>query len=123
MEKKVVLIVEDNPKNRKIMVDLMEVHGYVPIEAENGHLGLQMAQNNAPDLILMDVQLPGMDGYETTKRLKANEQTKKIPVIIVTSFAMKGEERKAKEIGADDYVSKPIDIHQLMAKVKEHLEN
>ena len=121
MEKYRILIIEDNPKNMKIMVDLMQVHGYETITAEDGMIGLETALKEKPDLILMDVQLPGIDGYEVTRRLKGKDATRDIPVIVVTSFAMKGEEARAKEVGAAGYISKPIDIHKLMDTVAEHL--
>ncbi len=116
-----VLIVEDNPNNRMIMRDMMEVQGHRTLEAVDGPAGLDMAVRHRPDLILMDVQLPGMDGYEVTRRLKAQEETKGIPIIAVTSFAMKGEEDRAREAGCDAYLSKPIDIHKLVETVKKFL--
>jgi two-component system cell cycle response regulator DivK len=121
MKKYKILIIEDNPKNMKIMVDLMEVHGYEAATAEDGFTGLETALTEKPDLILMDVQLPGIDGYEVTRRLKGKDATRDIPVIVVTSFAMKGEEARAKEVGAAGYISKPIDIHKLMDAVAEQL--
>ena len=117
-----VLIVEDNPNNRMIMRDMMEVQGHKTLEAVDGPAGLAMALEHRPDLILMDVQLPGMDGYEVTRRLKAQDDTKGIPIIAVTSFAMKGEEDRAREAGCDAYLSKPIDIHKLVETVKGFLK-
>ncbi len=116
-----VLIVEDNPNNRMIMRDMMEVQGHRTLEAVDGPAGLDMAVKHRPDLILMDVQLPGMDGYEVTRRLKAHDDTKGIPIIAVTSFAMKGEEDRARQAGCDAYLSKPIDIHKLVETVKSFL--
>ena len=116
-----VLIVEDNPNNRMIMRDMMEVQGHRTLEAVDGPAGLDMALKHKPDLILMDVQLPGMDGYEVTRRLKAHDDTKAIPIIAVTSFAMKGEEDRAREAGCDAYLSKPIDIHKLVETVQKFL--
>ena len=116
-----VLIVEDNEKNRKVMRDLMRVNGYQPLEAEDGPIGLEMAREHRPDLILMDIQLPTLDGYTVTRQLKADEATKQIPIIAVTSFAMRGEEERAREAGCDAYVSKPIDIHQLVETVQRFL--
>jgi two-component system cell cycle response regulator DivK len=114
-----VLIVEDNPNNRMIMRDMMEVQDYAVLEALDGPSGLAMAVEHLPDLILMDVQLPGMDGYEVTRRLRSQESTKGIPVVAVTSFAMKGEEERAREAGCNAYISKPIDIHKLVETVKK----
>jgi len=116
-----VLIVEDNEKNRKLMRDLMRVHGYQYLEAEDGFTGVEMAREHHPDLILMDIQLPGLDGYAATRQLKEDESTRAIPIIVVTSFAMKGEEEKAREAGCDAYISKPIDIHRLIATVQDFL--
>jgi len=116
-----VLIVEDNANNRMIMRDLMEVQGHRTLEAVDGAEGLAMALEHRPDLILMDVQLPGMDGYEVTRRLKAQDETKHIPIVAVTSYAMKGEEERAREAGCDAYVSKPIDIRKLIETVQRFL--
>ena len=116
-----VLITEDNPKNRKVFKDILHVHGYKSIEAVDGEEGYKMAKENKPDLILMDVQLPGTDGYEITRRLKSEDDTKDIPIIIVTSFAMAGEENEARAAGCNDYISKPINIHQFIETIKKYL--
>ena len=116
-----VLITEDNPKNRKVFRDILRVHGYKSIEAVDGEEGYKMAKEHKPDLILMDVQLPGIDGYEVTRRLKSEDDTKDIPIIIVTSFAMAGEENEAREAGCNDYISKPINIHQFIETIKKYL--
>jgi len=116
-----VLIVEDNPKNRKVFKDLLRIHGYKSLEAVNGEEGYKMAKEHKPDLILMDVQLPGIDGYKVTRRLKSEVDTEDIPIIIVTSFAMEGEENEAREAGCNDYISKPINIHQFVETIKKHL--
>ena len=116
-----VLIVEDNPKNMKLMVDLMGIYGYESVTASDGLMGIEKAIKHRPDLILMDIQLPHMDGYTVIKKLKEIDETKNIPVIVVTSFAMKGEEIRAREMGAEDYLSKPINIHILKEKVNKLL--
>ncbi len=116
-----VLIIEDNPKNRKVFKDILSVHGYQSIEAVDGDEGYKMAKEHKPDLILMDVQLPGVDGYEVTRRLKSEDDTKDIPIIIVTSFAMAGEENEARAAGCNDYISKPINIHQFIETIKKYL--
>ncbi|HOS41469.1 MAG TPA: response regulator [Spirochaetota bacterium] len=115
-----VLIVEDNPKNRKIMADLLRHNGYRFIEAEDGQAGVEKAIAERPDLILMDIQLPRMDGYEATRRLRANDATRGIPIIVITSFAMKDEEARARAAGCDEYMTKPIDIHAFVATVKRY---
>lgn len=116
-----VLIVEDNPINRKIMRDLLRVHQYETMEAVNGVEGVKMAQETLPNLIMMDIQLPELDGYSATRQIKTDKKTQGIPIIAVTSFAMKGEADKAKDAGCDAYITKPIDIHQVIEKVKEFL--
>ncbi len=118
-----VLITEDNPINRKVFKDILHVHGYTSIEAVDGEEGYKMAKELKPDLIVMDVQLPGADGYEITRRLKSEEDTKDIPIIIVTSFAMAGEENEAKAAGCNDYLTKPINIHQFIETIKKYLPN
>ena len=117
-----VLIVEDNPNNRMIMRDMMEVQGHKTLEAVDGSAGLAMALEHRPDLILMDVQLPGMDGYEVTRRLKTQDETKHIPIVAVTSYAMKGEEERAREAGCDAYVTKPFSGTELIAKIEQLLQ-
>ena len=116
-----VLITEDNPKNRKVFKDILSVNGYKSIEAEDGEEGYKMAKEHKPDLIVMDVQLPGANGYEVTRRLKSEDDTKDIPIIIVTSFAMAGEENEARAAGCNDYISKPINIHQFIETIKKYL--
>jgi two-component system cell cycle response regulator DivK len=116
-----VLIVEDNEKNMKVLRDLMQLQGYRTLEARDGISGLEVARSEHPDLILMDVQLPVMDGYEVTRRMKADETTRDIPVVAVTSFAMKGEEERARAAGCDAYLNKPINIHMLVTTVKKYL--
>lgn len=116
-----VLIIEDNPKNRKVFKDILSVNGYKSIEAEDGNEGYKMAKEHNPDLIVMDVQLPGANGYEVTRRLKSDDDTKDIPIIIVTSFAMAGEENEARAAGCNDYITKPINIHQFVETIKKYL--
>ncbi|MFC1538610.1 response regulator [Candidatus Latescibacterota bacterium] len=116
-----VLITEDNPRNMKVFKDILSVNGYNTIEAVDGEEGYEMAKEHNPDLIVMDVQLPGADGYEVTRRLKSEDDTKDIPIIIVTSFAMAGEEKEALAAGCDDYLTKPINIHQFVETIKKYL--
>ncbi|MFC1694348.1 response regulator [Candidatus Latescibacterota bacterium] len=121
MPKYTVLITEDNPKNRKVFKDILSVHGYISIEAVDGEEGYKMAKEHKPDLIVMDVQLPRADGYEVTRRLKSEDDTKDIPIIIVTSFAMAVEENEARAAGCNDYLTKPINIHQFIEMIKKYL--
>jgi two-component system cell cycle response regulator DivK len=116
-----ILMVEDTEDNRQIIRDLVSAVGYELIEAADGAEGLAMAEKEKPDLILMDIQLPIMDGYETTRRIKANPALKHIPVIAVTSYALSGDEAKTRAAGCDAYVAKPFSPRQLLAKINELL--
>jgi two-component system cell cycle response regulator DivK len=116
-----ILVVEDQEDNRQILRDLLGNAGYEMTEAENGQDGVAAATEQRPDLILMDIQLPIMDGYEATRRIKANPALKNIPIIAVTSYALSGDEGKALAAGCDAYVTKPYSPRQLLAKVKEFL--
>lgn len=120
---RLILVVEDEPKNVKLVRDLMEANGYTVIEAYDGKQGVDMAIAEKPDLIFMDVMMPVMDGYEATRLIKANSATKAIPVVALTSHAMKGDREKALESGCDDYMSKPIDIKELLKMVKKYLSD
>ena len=116
-----ILVVEDQKDNRQILRDLLGNAGYDLIEAENGEQALDIIAKQRPDLILMDIQFPVMDGYETTRRIKADPQLKAIPIIVVTSYALEGDEAKARAAGCDAYVSKPFSTRQMLAKVREFL--
>ena len=118
---KVILIVEDEPKNLKLLRDLLRVSGYTTIEATDGEQGVELAKARKPDLILMDIQMPVMDGLEATRILKADATTKNIPVLALTSYAMKGDKEKILEAGCDGYLAKPLDIKELLKKVTEYL--
>ena len=119
--KKRILVVEDQEDNRRILRDLLSGAGFDLIEAENGEEAVASAQASRPDLILMDIQLPLLDGYEATRRIKADPDLKSIPIIVVTSYALSGDEEKARLAGCDAYVAKPFSPRQLLAKVKEYL--
>jgi len=114
-----ILVVEDQEDNRCILRDLLTSVGYEIIEAVTGEDGVRMAETHVPDLILMDIQLPGIDGYEATRRIKANGALRQIPVIAVTSYALSGDDVKAFEAGCDAYVSKPFSPRALLAKIRE----
>ena len=116
-----ILVVEDQEDNRRILRDLLTSKGYEVIEAVDGEEGVTMAGKHIPDLILMDIQLPGLDGYEATRRIKSNTDLAGIPIIAVTSYALSGDETKAKEAGCDDYISKPYSPRVLLSKVHENL--
>jgi two-component system cell cycle response regulator DivK len=116
-----ILVIEDHEDNRRILRDLLTSAGYESIEAVTGEEGVALAEAHRPDLILMDIQLPGLDGYEATRRIKANPALRQIPVIAVTSYALSGDEVKAKEAGCDAYVTKPFSPRALLAKIREYL--
>jgi two-component system cell cycle response regulator DivK len=116
-----ILLVEDNSANMKLSLFLLESADHTVIAATNAETGLALAREKHPDLILMDIQLPGMDGLEATSRLKADEATRKIPVIALTALAMKGDEERIRAAGCDGYIAKPLDYKQFLATVKSHL--
>jgi len=118
---KLILVVEDQEDNRRIMRDLLASAGYEVMEAVTGEEGVAAAETHRPDLILMDIQLPGLDGYEATRQIKANPDLQHIPIIVVTSYALSGDDVKAYEAGCDDYVSKPFSPRELLAKIREYL--
>ena len=116
-----ILVVEDTEDNRQIMRDLFTSVGYEIIEAVDGSAGVETAIREIPDLILMDIQLPVFDGYEATRRIKAHAGTRHIPIIAVTSYALSGDEDKAKAAGCDDYLAKPFSPRQLLAMVRNRI--
>src|SRR3954452_15645088 len=118
---KTILVVEDTEDNRQLLRDLLGGAGYILIEAEDGASGVAMADEHRPDLILMDIQLPVMDGYEATRRIKARPALQHIPIIAVTSYALSGDEAKAREAGCDGYVAKPFSPRQLLATINSFL--
>jgi two-component system cell cycle response regulator DivK len=116
-----ILVVEDHEDNRQILRDLLSSRGYDMVEAEDGEQALAMAEDRRPALILMDVQIPLLDGYEVTRRLKANPALSNIPIIVVTSYALSGDESKARAAGCNAYVSKPYSARKLLAKIQEYV--
>ena len=113
-----ILLVEDNEMNRDMLSRRLQRRGYEVVIAVDGQEGVAMAQAEAPDLILMDMSLPVMDGWEATRRLKAASETMAIPVLALTAHAMSGDREKAMEAGCDDYDAKPIDLPRLLAKIE-----
>jgi two-component system cell cycle response regulator DivK len=118
---KCILVVEDQEDNRQILRDLLGNAGYDLVEAENGEQALAALDKRRPDLILMDIQLPIMDGYEATRRIRANPEMMTIPIIAVTSYALAGDEAKALAVGCNAYVTKPYSPRALLVKVREYL--
>ena len=116
-----ILVVEDEEDNRQILRDLLATFGYEMVEAKDGEQALAAVDQHRPDLILMDIQLPIMDGYEATRRIRANPANKRIPIIAVTSYALSGNESIALAAGCDAYVPKPYSPRELLAKIREFL--
>jgi len=116
-----ILVVEDQEDNRQIIRDMLAATDYEITEAEDGEQALAAVAMERPDLILMDIQLPVMDGYEATRRIKADPALCSIPIIAVTSYALSGEAEKARDAGCDDYVPKPYSPRELLAKIRQHL--
>jgi len=116
-----ILIVEDNEMNRDMLSRRLERKGYEVVMAEDGQKGVDMSKSENPDLILMDLSLPVMDGWEATSTIKADNNTKDIPIIVLTAHAMAGDREKALEAGADEYDTKPIDFKRLLGKIKDYI--
>jgi two-component system, cell cycle response regulator DivK len=117
-----ILVVEDQEDNRQILRDLLGTTEYKMIEAWDGEAAVKVATAERPDLILMDIQLPGIDGYEATRRIKADQNLQSIPIIAVTSYALSGDEEKARAAGCNGYVAKPYSPRKLLEKIREFLE-
>jgi two-component system cell cycle response regulator DivK len=117
-----VLVVEDNEKNMKLFRDVLEATGYAPLEAGSGEEALTLAADHRPTLVLMDIQLPDMDGVEALRRLREDERTRGIPVLALTAQAMQGDRERFLDAGFDGYLSKPVDVPELMATVRRYCE-
>ncbi len=118
-----ILIVEDNPTNMKLASSVLAKTDYKTLEATDAETGIQLAISELPNLILMDMQLPGMDGLTATRLLKGNQNTRKIPIIALTAFAMKGDEEKMLKAGCDGYIAKPIHYRQFLETVDSFLSS
>jgi len=116
-----ILLVEDNEMNRDMLSRRLERKGYAVTIAVDGQQGVEMAASESPALILMDMSLPVLDGWEATRKIKANDATKKIPIIALTAHAMQGDEQKAKEAGCDDFDTKPVELARLLEKIQAQL--
>jgi two-component system cell cycle response regulator DivK len=116
-----ILVVEDNEMNRDMLTRRLERKGFEVVVAINGKVGIDMASTSNPDIILMDLSLPVIDGWEATRQIKADPATQSIPVIALTAHAMAGDEQKALEAGCDDYDTKPIDLSRLLDKIENLL--
>jgi len=119
--KKRILVIEDNENNLYLFRTILRKSGFEVIEARDGAEGVELAVKEKPDLILMDMQLPVLDGYKATKKIKSMEETKNITIIAVTSYAMKGDREKALDAGCDGYIEKPIKHKTFVAEIKKYL--
>ena len=117
-----VLVVEDNPANMTLAVFLLQSVGHTVLTAVDAEAGLALAREHQPNLILMDIQLPGMDGLEATAQLKLDPQTNPIPVIALTALAMKGDEQRIRAAGCDGYIAKPMRYQDFLATIAKHVE-
>jgi two-component system, cell cycle response regulator DivK len=115
-----VLIVEDNDLNMLLFIDLLAMHGYQTLQTNNGLDALRIARLHRPDVIVMDIQLPGMSGLEVTKHLKADEELRSIPVVAVTALAMQGDEKRIRQAGCDGYVAKPFSIGAFIQAIERY---
>jgi CheY-like chemotaxis protein len=116
-----ILLVEDNEMNRDMLSRRLSRKGFRVLTAEDGKEGIDLAMQHSPDLILMDLSLPVMDGWEATRSLKSNEETKSIPIIVLTAHAMAGDEKEAYRAGCDDFDTKPVDLERLLEKIHSAL--
>jgi two-component system cell cycle response regulator DivK len=116
-----ILVVEDNDKNLKLVRDVLSYAGFEVVEARTGEQGVALAEETAPDLVLMDLQLPGIDGVEALRRLRANPATSDVPVVAVTAFAMKEDRERTRRSGFDGYVAKPVSVRLLPEQVRSYL--
>ena len=115
-----ILVVEDNAKNMTLLRDVLRATGYRTLEASTGEQALVSARAHGPALVLMDIRLPDMDGVEVLRRLRSDERTASMPVVAVTAQAMSGDGERFKEAGFDGYLSKPVDVDELLATVEQH---
>lgn len=122
MPQQTILYIEDNPENRLLVRRVLEVEGYRVVEANDGLAGLKLAEKMTPDLILMDINLPEIDGYELTNRLKQLPHLSNVPVIAMTANVMKGDREKTLAAGCDGYIQKPIDVDQLPEQVEHFIQ-
>lgn len=119
---KKILIVEDNELNMKLFSDLLGAHGYETCQTREGLKAIEIAKSYEPDLILMDIQLPEVSGLEVTKWIKNDKKLKKIPVVAVTAFAMKGDEKRIRDGGCQAYISKPISVSSFLATIRKFID-
>ena len=119
MNNKTILVIEGNEVNMKIIRSLLQIGQYQVVEAIDAETGIRLAHENHPDLILMDIQLPGMDGLNATRVIKADDALKHIPVVALTSYAMQGDEKLAMEVGCVDYITKPLETRSFLGEISK----
>jgi CheY-like chemotaxis protein len=118
-----ILLIEDNEQNRYMVTFILEAHGYEVIQAQNGHEGIELAGQIEPALILLDIQLPGMDGYAVAQALKGNPVTQSVPIVAVTSYAMVGDRERILAAGCEGYIEKPINPDTFVSDVTQYLQD
>lgn len=118
-----ILVVEDNPLNLKLVRDVLTASGYEVVEAQTGEAGVSIAADCAPDLVLMDLQLPGIDGYEAMRLIREDPRVAEVPIVALTAFAMREDRERTARAGFDGYLSKPISVRELPAQVGDFLSN
>ena len=123
MKTKTILVIEDNKLNMKLVNGLIKIGKYRMIEAVDAESGIQLIREQRPDLVLMDIQLPGMDGLSATKIIKADPELKDIPIVALTSYAMQGDEEKALAAGCTGYITKPIDTRKFLETLSRHIKD
>ncbi|MGD8292289.1 MAG: response regulator [Desulfobacterales bacterium] len=123
MKIRTILVIEDNPLNMKLVKGLLKIGNYHMLEANDAESGIQLIREQQPDLVLMDIQLPGMDGLAAAKILKEDSDLKDIPIVALTSYAMQGDKEKALEAGCSGYIAKPIDTRKFLETLAQYLEN
>jgi CheY-like chemotaxis protein len=122
MKNKLILVVEDNALNMKLIRSLLQLGHFDVVEANDAESGIELAKKNKPDLILMDIQLPGMDGLQATQIINKDPALKKIPVVALTSYAMQGDEEKSRSAGCVGYITKPINTRNFLDLIKDYLD-
>jgi CheY-like chemotaxis protein len=123
MKIRTILVIEDNPLNMKLVKGLLKIGNYQMLEANDAESGIQLIREQQPDLVLMDIQLPGMDGLAATKILKEDTDLKDIPIVALTSYAMQGDKEKALEAGCSGYIAKPIDTRKFLETLAQYLKD
>lgn len=115
-----VLVVEDNPLNMELIIEILRSHGFTVDTVDDGEKAIKITENSIYELILMDIALPGIDGVEAAKIIKSRSEYKNVPIVALTAFAMAGDKERLLKAGFDDYISKPLDVHQFITKMEKY---